>query len=557
MKNKQTQPDEMCKTLNSFKSINVREDLLVPDRASHYYPTRKSLDIITAVLGGFTDENPKQGSIGKNPNKNRASIIIAPYGSGKSLAALVAGLLVRADPADGAVFKPIIKRLQRLNPTLAANWTMRLKSDVRGTVIALSGLVPDLPLALTQALGLENPGTLEAALKVISNHLSQIGHDRLALIWDESGNHPEQTAESYSQRLLDIQYLAEWAVRNTGTITTFTLLSHRDFQNHGPHSADSESSSLWRRIEGRFDIIRMIEDSDEIYDFIAETISGLNIRPVNGSNRAGLARQTIEAGFFIRFSPIRLESLLYQACPLTPGAFWLLPRLSARISQNERSIFSFLSELFGTEPVGFEALFVYFSEAMRQDTGSGGVYRQFLEVEYARARARPGLEANILAALCLLSLVGADDGNAGSGANRIPVTRTRLVAALLTENSHDIQDINNAIDRLIEAGLVLHGVRSDDIRIWHGADIDLQGKIQDLMLDLAPALDMANCLAELIPPSFHTSPEYNFNHGLTRYAPVIYTEFKQFRTDDKRQELVRLTDENDAVIVLVLDAVCV
>ena len=52
-----------------LRSVSLRDDLAVPARLAHYRPTRRSLPVTRAVLEGD------------------ATMVIAAYGSGKSLAA--------------------------------------------------------------------------------------------------------------------------------------------------------------------------------------------------------------------------------------------------------------------------------------------------------------------------------------------------------------------------------------------------------------------------------------------------------------------------------------
>ena len=57
-----------------FKSINIHDDVGHPARFSHYHPTSRSVPLISAVLG------------------HKATMVIASYGSGKSLSAGVGTL---------------------------------------------------------------------------------------------------------------------------------------------------------------------------------------------------------------------------------------------------------------------------------------------------------------------------------------------------------------------------------------------------------------------------------------------------------------------------------
>ena len=67
-----------------LRSVNLRYDLAVPERLSHYRPTSRSLAVVRSVL------------------EADATMAVAAYGSGKSLAAGVGTLIVRNDPAARA-----------------------------------------------------------------------------------------------------------------------------------------------------------------------------------------------------------------------------------------------------------------------------------------------------------------------------------------------------------------------------------------------------------------------------------------------------------------------
>ena len=55
------------------------------------------------------------------------------------------------------------------------------------------------------------------------------------------------------------------------------------------------------------------------------------------------AKACKQFGLFSDFTPSELQSLLRRAYPLEPTTLYLLPRLSGRVAQNERTLFSFLN----------------------------------------------------------------------------------------------------------------------------------------------------------------------------------------------------------------------
>ena len=82
----------------------------------------------------------------------------------------------------------------------------------------------------------------------------------------------------------------------------------------------------------------------------------------------------------------------------------MLPRVAARLAQNERTVFSFLREANLSRSQTLHNLYRYFSEAMEADTGIGGTHRRWLESESALSKAATKEESEIIAATALLGL---------------------------------------------------------------------------------------------------------------------------------------------------------
>jgi hypothetical protein len=134
-----------------LRSINLAADLAHSERLAHYRPTTESLRVIEAVAWG---------------RPGAATMVIAAYGSGKSLAAGIGALLVRNRPQDWATTGTALDRLTAVDAKAAARMQRRHGSARRGLVIALHGHVPDLPAALVapRASGRPRPKALPKPL---------------------------------------------------------------------------------------------------------------------------------------------------------------------------------------------------------------------------------------------------------------------------------------------------------------------------------------------------------------------------------------------------------
>src|SRR5262249_54954353 len=146
-------------------------------------------------------------------------------------------------------------------------------------------------------------------------------------------------------------------------------------------------------------------------------------------------------GLFTDFTENELTELLTQSYPFEPVTLYLLPRLSARVAQNERTLFNFLHTSDFTHPIDLESLYDFFAPAMRADTAVGGTYRQWLETQSALTKVGDDDTATkVLKAACLLGL-----GTSGE--------RSRVSHALLhfaVRGYHGVNQAETVVEQLVE-----------------------------------------------------------------------------------------------------------
>jgi hypothetical protein len=476
-----------------FRSLNLAEDLKFPMRFGHYRPTRRAAPIISAVL-----------------LPHGAHIVIAPYGSGKTLAAGVGALAVKHDPVAASLIGELSPAIGLIDPQLGAHLRNRLRSGKRGEVVVLTGYEQDPLQTIAKALGLKKLDTLEGLAKALKDK----PFDHVAIIWDEFGRHLEGLISDGRSTELDfVQRLAERASRANDPTLSLTLLLHQNMLAYASRLNETTRTE-WRKIEGRFEPIRLIEDSQEIYKLVGEVVSTLRPAKFKPKTVAGLARRVKDARWFDGLEDeTAIESLLDEAQPLTAGALQILPKLVARVGQNERSLFSFLREAELGQAVGIEEVYQAFADAMRSDVGIGGSYRRWVEAESARSRARDALQRELIAAACLLQL--------GVSGERLRLPRETLELSVLSAQ-HKAADIRQAVDDLLSANLLLWRRHNDDVAVWHGADIDVAIKVREERDRLASSFDLLAFLNERFPAPNVRTPGHNARFGVNRYFRGAY-----------------------------------
>ena len=505
-----------------LRAINLCYDAEYPERIAHYQPTAKSARCLWA-LAGLDDE--------------RAFFIVAPYGTGKSILATYLLQLIENRRDASFVLLDLARKLSRVSPELGAFAMKRRRQQRRaGLVLALHGYTQSLPHSL-KAAALDAMGRLklgrearplrdmpcedvEQAIALLGALQSKIGqatrgnYDRIVILWDEFGRHLESlVSEGRPAALSDIQMLAEFVSRTGEPPITLGLLLHQDllrYANTMPQSVRAE----WTKIEGRFQTIQYIDDSKEIYRLIGSVMaSRTETLSPNRTVVSAAADTCTRLGLFTDFTRSELEDVLSHAYPLDPATLYLLPRLSSRVAQNERTLFGFLATLDHTTPIGPEQLYDYFAPIMRADTAVGGTYRQWLETESALTKVAPDdTTAKVLKTACLLGL--------GTSGERSRVGRDLLRFSV--SPYHDDEGAELAIDDLVECKLLLHRKHSDEMSVWHGTDVDLRGRLEDEKYHQRDQLKLADFLAKEAEPPTWRPGEYNDDFNVRRYLAGEY-----------------------------------
>lgn len=506
-----------------LRSINIALDVTEPARLVHFRPTSKSANLLRQVL--------RSGS-------ERAMLIVAPYGSGKSL---TAGYLLHAiqnEPerytAGGELLDTVAERLRFVDAKAADTVDRRRRSGVRGVGVSLHGHHPDTVLALQRALidgferaglgrearGLSSPLDAESdsvlgLIAAAEKKLMASGRDQLLIVWDEFGRHLEGlVAEGRHGELLALQVLAEVINRTKGVRISLLLLLHRSFMGYAaglPTGVRQE----WNKIEGRFQVIQFVDDSVEMHSLLSAVIREL--RPGAGDTPSTLqisGGDPVLASLFKGTSDEDLRAMLKAAWPLEPATLWLLPRVSARVAQNERTAFSFLHSVDLSAPVTPEAIFDYFRGEFQADSGPGGTHRPWLEVESAIAKVGPDtIDAKVLKIAFLMGL--------GLSGEKSRTSRAQL-ELFATGSGADAKAVRAAVDRLLKRKLLIHRRQTDQVLVWHGTDVDLRGRLEDERSRIDTGFDLPAFLASEAPPPVWRPLAHNAMRGVPRYFESRY-----------------------------------
>jgi hypothetical protein len=531
-----------------LRSINVTLDAGDAGRIAHFFPTAKSVDLIEKLLGH---------------TEGREFLVTAPYGSGKSLASTFALQLVENRGRGTDILTEIAVRMRDVSNESYKAAYQRIETGRQGLGLALEGAVESLPLALAQAaiaslkrLGkksatypvaeITEDSSLEDAMVALRDSAEKASADRIVIYWDEFGRHLEYlVSEGLTGNLHDLQALAERVSRQKKIPTVLSLFLHQGFMAYG-NKLPTGAKREWKKIEGRFQTIDYIEDSKEIYRLLGEIVSSRNpgLDCPTLSKIQSVAKTLKSQGMWSNFSTQELTEILKKAWPLSPATLALLPKIAARVSQNERTLFTFLFTLDLDREITPSALYDFFGNQMRTDSEAGGTFRQWLETESALSKAQTIKEEEALKTCCLMSL--------GSSGQRHRVNFDQAISAYASYGSRAEAEIT--IKRLVDRKLLLHRKHSDEISIWHGADMDLRTKLEDEKQRISAVFNLNEFLErECLPPCWRPR-EHNDSFGIGRYFESIYFRAEDFldHLNIIRPEVLELDPSTDGRVCYLL-----
>ncbi|MDE2784410.1 MAG: hypothetical protein OXK77_15765 [Gemmatimonadota bacterium] len=499
-----------------LRSINVQLDVDYPERVEHFRPTTKSVGLISSIM---------------QRSEGHALFVVAPYGSGKSIASAYAGQLVENRIEASHMLQRVERRLAGIDTQLATLSRRRREQSQHGLFVPLYGHLNSAPTALQEsilvsmrrgklgrqartieALGMIGASDIRRLLDACAEKMVQSGRDRIVIVWDEFGRHLQGlVSEGRSEELDVLQVLAEVVSRSTMVPVSLVLLLHRSLLGYAK-GLPTGLRREWAKIEGRFDTLQYLDDSAELYELIGSLVTENRSAEPARIGFGPVAAEAKRVGLFPNLSVERLVPVLAAAYPLSPVTLHLLPRVAARVAQNERTIFSFLQ----WTPLGGSvlpsAIYEYFRGDFRTDDGAGGTQRAWLEAESALGKVPAGsIEEEALKTAFLLSL--------GLSGERGRATCDQLAFALGHEER---QSVSEALKALIRRNLLVHRRHSDQVVLWHGTDVDLRGRLADEKERGTAEFAMARFLSREFPPPVWRPVEYNARFGIRRYWEAEY-----------------------------------
>lgn len=361
------------------------------------------------------------------------------------------------------------------------------------------------------------------------------GYHGIFVLYDEFSKFLETGITKISP--VDIKLLqdfAEMCNRSEGNQIHLLLISHKEIANY-IDKLPKQKVDGWRGVSERFKHIEVQHNYSQLYEIIASVIQKDSKFFSDFFNRNLSVFQEIEGAFANEsmFSELNEEEfktkIIYGCYPLHPVTTFILPRLSEKIAQNERTLFTFLSaphkytlsayiETIGCDfpIVTPDYLYDYFEPLFKQEVYTSDIHKTYTLASTILAKLEPdSLESKIIKTIALIHIVGQYE--------KLPPLPT------IISNTFSINvgapKVAKVLSDLCEKQYLIYLKKSNNyLRLKNSVGIDIGRRVSELKDEIKRTHSLKKILSDVSFDNYLYPTSYNDENEIIRYFDFSFIE---------------------------------
>ena len=388
----------------------------------------------------------------------------------------------------------------------------------------------------------------ESAAKV----LKEKGFSGIYVIYDEFSKYLEAniTHASVSDTKM-LQDFAEKCNRSGSTQMHLMLISHKEISNY-IDKLPKQKVDGWRGVSERFQHIHLNNNFSQTYGIIASVIQKEPkqwemFKKTNKYKFGGLDIKYAKHKLFLDLDEESMDKVITGCYPLHPVSTYILPRLSEKVAQNERTLFTFLSANTPATLSAFLAqygdqqfelitpdwIYDYFEPLLQKELNKGAIHDTFvLSARILRQLSPDSLQSKIIKAIALIYMLEQFE--------RLQPTQEEILD--IFGANYSIEEIREAIDDLIENKYLIYIKRSNGyLQLKQSSGVDIWQQIKETIEGKANGIAVKEVLNNANFDNYLYPSRYNDEHTMTRYFPFVFIDAQEVSEDtdwEKKSESI-------------------
>lgn len=362
----------------------------------------------------------------------------------------------------------------------------------------------------------------------------QYGYSGIYVVFDEFSKFIEgQEKHSIGGNMKFLQDMCELANESKDTQIYMTMVAHKSIKEYGAYLSEAVINAF-TGIEGRIEEVLFNTSSKNSYELIQNAIETDTSRlaEIPEANkyfgRAKVDEYYKIPAFRSTFTNIDFEEIIVKGCyPLSPVSAYALLNISEKVAQNERTLFTFISKeepksmaqyvvehTFNNEwIVTPDKIYDYFQNLFKKEIGNERVHTEWLNAEYAIAKAKETGKIRMLKTLAVINIINKFD--------EMPPTEEILKIASGLPNATEI------LNSLVAKELIYKKETNNCYVFKTRAGASLKSEIKRRRA-LKDSVNLSQVFSDVSNNQYILPKRYNNTYSMTRYFRFEYLDVVDF-----------------------------
>lgn len=385
----------------------------------------------------------------------------------------------------------------------------------------------------------------------VTAKLKSKGYQGIYLVYDEFSKYLENNLNISSDK--DIKLLQDFAEKcDRNKSMNMLLICHKDINNYIDNSISKKKVDEWKGISGRFLHMNLSNNFSESFEIMSTVIKK---EPkfwkkflTDNKEKFEILNKLVDKYNLLENDDLKKK--LVEGCyPLHPLTAFILPRLSEKIAQNERTLFTFLSSSQKNSLKKFinnnqdkfnlvtpDYIYDYFEPIIKNESYESLMYKNYKLLKTSLSKIeKDSIESKILKTLFLIYSI--DEVNKVS-----PTLQT------LGDIYGDITELNSILEDLEKKQCIVYLKRSNNfIKFKESSGKNIQNEINRAITKIKTFYNYLDILNDIASENYLYPNRYNDIKEIIRYFDFKFINEKQL-FDNKYLEKQLTKTQADGIV---------
>ncbi|MGM9929325.1 MAG: hypothetical protein ACI35P_15385 [Bacillus sp. (in: firmicutes)] len=367
------------------------------------------------------------------------------------------------------------------------------------------------------------------------------GYTGIYVVYDEFSKFLEANiVEASMSDTKMLQDFAEKCNRSGNLQLHLMLICHKEISNY-IDKLPKQKVDGWRGVSERFKHVRMNNNFAQTYEIVSTVIrkdpdTWHQFCNAYSGDFSDLVHRYEKQPIFADIKD-SIDAAIYGGYPLAPVSMFVLPRLSEKVAQNERTLFTFLSAEGNSTLSAFldtyhddsftlitpDVIYDYFSPLLKKEAYGSNIHSAYILTESILQKIdSSSLGSKLIKTISLIYILEQFEC--------LEPTREDLIGIYST--AYEVGEIDRAIKELIDKEFVIYLKRSNNyLRLKQSSGIDIRQQIADLVSTQFGRVSVKDSLNKSNFDNYMYPARYNDERDMTRYFSFEFIEEDEVTSD--------------------------